>query len=76
MVSLFGYSDPNTRDVARLEKSVKKKTSRWASVFSFSKVEQHPNLIVICLLLKLYNNLENVSVPRCICRKYMNQYSS
>ena len=32
------YSDPNTRDVARLEKSVKN-TSRKASVFSFSKVE-------------------------------------
>ena len=38
---MFGYGDPNTRDVARVEKSVKI-TSRLASVFSFSKVEQHP----------------------------------
>ena len=37
-------SDPNTRGVARLEKSVKN-TSRWATVFRFSKVEQHPKCL-------------------------------
>ena len=33
MVSLFGYSDPNTRDVARLEKSVKKKNEPLGECF-------------------------------------------
>ena len=40
---MFGYSDPNTRDVTRLEKSVKKHEplGESGSVFSLSKVEQY-----------------------------------
>ena len=44
-IPVFGYCDPNTRGVARLEKKCTKNTSRWASVFSFSKVEQDPECL-------------------------------
>ena len=40
-----GYSDPNARDVARLEKSLRKIRAAKASVFSFSKVKQHPKCL-------------------------------
>ena len=55
MVFRSGYCDPNSRDVAKLSKSIKKKPKKKTVIgecffFSFLKVEQNPKCLDTSIL--------------------------
>ena len=52
---MFGYFDPNTRDVSRLEKSVKKHEP-LGECFRTSKVERNNNIVTLLIQFDKYVN--------------------